>query len=266
MLPLSCVNCCHNPLQLGPTGTAFGYCTRHRVVLQSPELLTCGQLRRKDLYGASVEREQEAHSSRYVRSRPALLHAPKDRKKADLHYERSNGGMPSDRVVEEVLAYGTMPKIATMAALRQIPGTRAEIALTSLGRAYIANCAAKHGAWTSGLHLVWWTLGRLSTAPVIRATDLRTTFGQRIERLTSVAQWLVIGHRLTLVAEVARQSREENDPLADLETLPEEAAMHGDPDQPDETLRFLASKPVQKRIDVALSEARYHALGRAARS
>ena len=261
MLPISCTNCCHNPLQLGPTGTPFGYCTRHRVVLQSPELLTCGHLRRKDLYGERAEREAAVHHRLFVKSRPALLHGSRDREAAERHFERPNGELPEDPVVDEVLGWGTMQKIATIAALNRIGGVRAEIALTSLGRTYVHNCVRRgNGRWTSGLHVVWWTLNRLDVEPEIRATDLHTTFGQRIERLAAVARWQVIGQRLTLLADVAGYAKAEEDPLGALESLPEEAAMHGDPTQPERTLRFLRSARVRKRVDAALSRQRYHEL------
>ena len=61
MGPLSCVNCCHNPLQLGPVGTAFGYCTRHRAILNQPQLTTCGRLLRKDLLAESARRQSAIH-------------------------------------------------------------------------------------------------------------------------------------------------------------------------------------------------------------
>lgn len=262
MLPISCVNCCHNPLQFGPTGTSFGFCARHRVVLQSPELLTCGHLRRKDLYGDSADREASIHSRMFIKSRPVLLHSPKDRTAAERCFESANREVPDDRVVEEVLGWGRITKIATIAALNQIPGARAEIALSSLGRVFVENCVRRGGKskWKSGIHIVWWTLRRLDGEPAIQATDLRTTFGQRIERVTAIARWLVIGQRLALLADVARHAGAEEDPLGTLASLPDEAALHGDPDQPEKTLRFLRSPSMRSRVKEALSRKRYESI------
>jgi hypothetical protein len=172
MEPLSCVNCCHNPLQLGSIGTAFGHCTRHGVALVHPHATTCGQLLRKDLLIQSADRERRLHSKVYRTDRVSLVVAPE----VDATYltERPSEQVPTDAIVEEVQAYGAVDKkIATMAALRRISGPRAEVAMLSLSRAYVANCFRRDRKWKSSVHLLFWTLQRLHEEPVFAPTDLR---------------------------------------------------------------------------------------------
>jgi hypothetical protein len=70
MMLLSCVNCCHNPLQSDLLGTQYGYCTQHRRLLLVPEQLTCGRHLRKDLGLETAARERALHE---LRSTPAAV-------------------------------------------------------------------------------------------------------------------------------------------------------------------------------------------------
>ncbi|MGH7298658.1 MAG: hypothetical protein ACRELB_27200, partial [Polyangiaceae bacterium] len=65
MMLLSCVNCCHNPLQSDCLGTSVGYCTQHRRLLLVPSQLTCGRQFRKDLPAAEASRERDTHEKRF---------------------------------------------------------------------------------------------------------------------------------------------------------------------------------------------------------
>lgn len=223
MIPLSCVNCCHNPLQLGSVGTAFGFCTRHRLLLLQPHTTTCGQLLRKDLLAESAGREQTIHVKTYSPRRVAPLASPaKDAAEASL-VEAANGQLPHDQVVEEVQSFGRLDsKIATMAALHRIPGSRAEIAMLSLSRGYFRNCtqAPRRGPWTSGLHLLFWTLDRLDVEPTIDATDLRGPIAHSLERTIALARWAIVALRLALVADVGRRAVAQRDPVGELAMLP----------------------------------------------
>jgi hypothetical protein len=117
-----------------------------------------------------------------------------------------------DDVVREVLGFGLIPKIGTLAALRALPGVRAEIAWTSLGRAYFANCMRRDNKWTSGLHLAWWALERLTDDPDIDLQDLRGEVEQPLKEWTDLAKWFVVASRLLLLLDVSDAAR--NQPKA----------------------------------------------------
>ena len=60
--------------------------------------------------------------------------------------EQPNGQLPADPIIEEVQGYGQLDsKMASMAALHRIPGSRAEVAMLSLSRGYFGNCRAHGG-------------------------------------------------------------------------------------------------------------------------
>ncbi len=239
MVPLSCVNCCHNPLQLGPIGTQFGYCTRHGLVLVSPQLTTCGQLLRKDLLAQSAGREQTLHRRSFVCDHVSLLSSPGARAESVHLVEAPNGQIPADPVVEEVREYGELEsKIATMAALHRIPGVRAEVAMLSLSRAYFRTCTTRKGAWTSGIHLLNWTLGRLDAEQELVATDLRGPI-VTLEETVRLARWLLLTLRLAFVADVGEQARRVADPVGRFSVLVAEAIVSTQPDDPDRLCTYL---------------------------
>jgi hypothetical protein len=256
MEPLSCVNCCHNPLQVGPVGTAFGYCTLHRLVLTHPQVITCGQLLRKDLLSTSAGRERAAHGRRYARSHVALLAARSTDAQSVGCVERPNGQLPADPVVEEVLGYGRLgSKIATMAALHRVGGCRAEVAMLSLSRGYFRGCAERGGKWTAGVHLLRWTLDRLDSDPELAATDLRGPLGFSLAQTIAVARWTVIALRLALVTDVARRAERGGDEVGRLAGLAGEAARAAGPTEPDRLLVWLSRR--RRMWNAPLSPARY---------
>jgi hypothetical protein len=235
------VNCCHNPLQLGSIGTAFGYCTRHRVALVRPHATTCGQLLRKDLLIQSADRERKLHSKVYRVDRVSLVVDPKT--DATNLTERPSAHSPTDAVVEEVQAYGAVDKkIATMAALHRITGPRAEVAMLSLSRAYIANCFRRDRKWKSGVHLLFWTLQRLDEEPVFAPTDLREPLGYSLAQTNAIAKWTLIVFRLGLIADVAAYAGKSNDPVARLQKLAINASAVAPPDDPVKLLAWIGRK------------------------
>jgi hypothetical protein len=254
MEPLSCVNCCHNPLQLGLIGTAFGHCTRHRVVLIRPHLTTCGQLLRKDLLIESAERERVLHSGVYRENRVSLVMNP-DAPATKL-VERSNGQMPTDAVFEEVQAYGTVDqKIGTMAALHRIAGPRAEVAMLSLSRAYVANCFRRDRKWKSGVHLLHWTLQKLDEEPIFSPTDLRGPLAFSLAQTNAIAKWTLIMFRLGLVADVAAYASKSQDPVGRLRRFAISASAIAPPTDPEKLLMWLSAK--KSSWSRPLSQARY---------
>lgn len=262
MHPLSCVNCCHNPLQLGPIGPALGYCTRHRVLLPQSHLTTCGQLLRKDLLGASAEKQRDIHRKTFDDQFVAVLSAPKKRAAQHGMTEPPNGQVASDKVIEEVRAFGTIDsKIATMAALRRIDGVRAEIAMLSLSRAYVLNCYARGGRWTAGLHVAYWTLERLTVTPVFEVTELRGPFANRYETIVALSTWTLVTFRLALLSDVASRAHAERDrPMGTVQGLVMRA-IEAPPDKPHQLLKRLHQDRLKWRA--ALSPTRYQNLAQA---
>jgi hypothetical protein len=243
MVPLSCLNCCHNPLQLGPIGTAFGYCTRHRIVLTHPQATTCGQLLRKDLLAREAGVEQAKHAAQYSASKVVVLTAPKAGAIEQGLAERPNGQLPADPVIDEVRNFGSLDsKIATMAALHRIPGCRAEVAMLSLSRSYFRNCTAHGGKWTAGVHLLEWTLGRLEREPVLAATDLQGPISFSLERTIAVARWTVVAFRLSFIADVAARARKERDSVGRLAQFVDDVIGVAPPDEPQKLLAALARR------------------------
>jgi hypothetical protein len=222
MEPLSCLNCCHNPLQLGVVGTAFGYCTRHRLVLLQSHHTTCGQLLRKDLLAESALREAARHVETFTRENVWMVRAPSVAARERGLVEEPNGELASDAVYEDVRAYGKLEtKIASLAKLWRTPGVRAETALLSLGRAYFQNCIRRGGAWTAGLHLLWRTLERVAEEPELEATELRGPISVPLPKLVDLAKWSIIAQRLALISDVGGRATTED--VASLKSLADRA-------------------------------------------
>lgn len=257
MVPLSCVNCCHNPLQLGPLGTAFGYCTRHRVVLNQPHVTTCGQLLRKDLLAKSATAERVLHAKTYPPDRVVTVARPDMLAAKKGFAEKANGQqLPADPVVEEAQNYGQLDsKIGTMAALHRIPGARAEVAMLSLSRSYFRNCVSKKGSWTAGMHLLFWTLGRLDQEPAIAATDIRGPIAFSLARTIAVARWTLIAFRLAFIGDVGEAAEKEGDKAGKLALLPSNAVRAVPGINPDGLLAWLSTS--RPRWSSALSPHRY---------
>jgi len=210
----SCQNCWFNGLQYGPLGLPVGYCSRHLKVLNLAEETTCGLQLRKDL---SLKRALEVggiHRKHYpvheivtvVEKKPANGSASCD--PADLK------SLTSDPVGAIAFDYGTLgSKIESLAMLKNTAGARAEVALTSLSRAYVANCVSREGRWTSGIHLYWWTRSRLADEPQIAASDIRTVGGLQLSRQVALTAWSVVMLRLTLIDDIAEHAASQGDQL-----------------------------------------------------
>jgi len=210
MIPLSCVNCCHNPLQSDSLGTAFGFCTEHKRVLLAPSHLTCGRQLRKDLATRSARRESELHERRFTPQAPCRLSDGKIANGSQTtHQKADEARLASDPVGETVLEYGKLEKkIWSIAALRYVPGTRSELAMLSLGRAYTRRCVSRGGSWTSGVKLVWWSRRRLEEDPMIEATDLRGESPVPLARRVDLAKWSLIMMRLLFISDLGEYAGE----------------------------------------------------------
>lgn len=250
MLPLACSNCWYNPLQHGPLGLAVGFCVEHKRVLPTADDSTCGRLLRKDLPLDLARAQNGLHSKRFPRDRIVTLRVP-DRA---ARTEKPNGVLAADVVGDAVQNYGVYgTKIGTLAQLRTLPGARAEVAMLSLGRAYVARCVGRGGRWTSGLHLVWRTIQRLDQPPAIQIQDVRSEAEVALKRLFELVEWSVVMLRLDFVADVATYA--EGDPLSALRSLPERAALATDAGSSSQLLRWAHRQ--RRQISTALSHERY---------
>lgn len=224
MILLSCSNCCFNGLQSETVGLAAGYCVEHRVVLMDSDRTTCPRQLRKDLPLASAEREQSLHRRAYPKDLVQLVNKSASGVSNGLT-EPDASVLSQDSVGNIVVEYPIFePKIGSLAQLRQLPGIRAELALLSLARSYVRRCHEKKGAWTSGLHLLWWTANRIAQEPDVRTQDLRMVLpGIPLARQVELAKWSMVMQRFTLIADIGTHAPPP-DPVSRLATLAEEAA------------------------------------------
>ena len=65
MMLQSCQNCWFNGLQYGSVGLSYGYCARHKVVLNNADETTCGQHIRKDLGFERAQEVSRVHSKHF---------------------------------------------------------------------------------------------------------------------------------------------------------------------------------------------------------
>lgn len=203
MLPLSCVNCCYNALQYDTIGTSYGYCVEFRSVLRSPESLTCGRLLRKDLLLDSAKVEAEIHCTKFS-SEDVVFLRPNGLTPRKLHYVSNDvAALATNPVSATVSEWGQLPtKFASLVALRQLPGPRAELARLSLSRSYVNRCMSRGGRWTSGIHLYGWTRKTLLDEPEITADDIRTELAIALERQISIAKWAILMLRLVFLSDL----------------------------------------------------------------
>lgn len=257
MYPLSCANCCHNPLQLGPVGYPVGYCTRQQCTLLAPASTTCGDLQRCDLQRERAEVERETHARTFTSDHVADLAT---RRPSALTSSHLHPALQRDVLIREVRDYGLVSEMSTLATLRRMSGVRAEIALTNLGRAHFALGMRRQGTWTSGLHLAWWMLERLADEPTIELHDLRDESALTLDERFDLATWYVVAARLLLLLDVstASQARARTDGLHRISQLVVDCFERVPAGSGRKLTRFLASR--RGSFAAALPETRYRAL------
>lgn len=261
MIPLSCTNCCYNALQYDTIGTSFGFCTEHKKVLHAPSELTCGRLLRKDLLIPSARQQKELHREHYTPSAVCSIRTQKvvGRELASNN-QRDLKTMRDDIVASVVADYGRLEtKIVSLAQLKMLPGSRAELALLSLGRGYVGRCVERGGRWTSGLHLLWWTGAKLGEEPQVELKDLRVELPLPIARQVELAKWSIIMLRLTFVSDVGHHASTTRDRVSRLSRLAEDAALEVDTLSPAKLLRWI-NREGRKRFYSALPERTYERL------
>jgi hypothetical protein len=203
MLPLSCVNCCYNALQYDTIGTSYGYCVEFKSVLRSPESLTCGRQLRKDLMLDSARTQSEIHRQKFSSADVVFLR-PNGHSPRQQHYAHTAvSALATNPVAASVVEWGQLPtKFASLVALRQLPGARAEVARLSLSRSYVNRCVSRGGRWTSGIHLYSWTRNTLLSEPEVTADDIRTELAIALERQISIAKWSLLMLRLVFLSDL----------------------------------------------------------------
>lgn len=260
MILLSCVNCCHNPLQTDSLGTAVGYCTQHRKVLLTPTQLTCGRHFRKDLPAVDAVKEQQIHARTFPSDAIVRLTAKgtvnggyTSTAQADVNQ------LAADPVGDVVLDYGSLPsKIASLAQLHVLQGVRPELAMLSLGRVYVNRCVGRGGAWTSGVHLLWWTRRRLGVEPQVGLGDLRVEAPIGLTRQIDLAKWTLVMMRLIFISDVASYAPK-SDRVSRLVSLAERAAEETGALSPHNLLRWI-DRTGDGLVAKALPESRYDAI------
>ncbi|MCI5158263.1 MAG: hypothetical protein D3906_07430, partial [Candidatus Electrothrix sp. AUS1_2] len=100
-----------------------------------------------------------------------------------------------------------------------------ELALLSLGRGYINNCISNNGKWTSGVHLYWWTRKRLADLPEVEPRDLRSVGVIQLSRQTDLTAWSLVMLRLTFIEDITVYAAAQGDPLGQVGSLTEQAAL-----------------------------------------
>lgn len=225
---ISCSNCWYNPLQSGALGSSFGYCVEHRFVLRRPDETTCSLLVRKDLLLDSAQKEHVYHEEVYGPGRGLKIVKSCHSADSDVYRCDSSEIVNGDDVVRLVAEYGELDtKIESLAQLRFMTEPRAEVAMLSLARGYTHRCVSRGGAWTSGLHLLWWTRQRLEKNPKLHVPlqDLRYQLPVPIERQIELVQWSLAMLRLSFVSDIGSYGQESGDDVGALASFPEDAAI-----------------------------------------
>jgi len=259
MMLLSCLNCCHNPLQTDSLGAPAGYCTEHKKILLQPSQLTCGLHFRKDLAATRAIELRDTHERHF--SPGIIVHVAGDTGQANGGYTSTSAGdlrrLEQDDVARAVVDYGRLEsKIGSIAQLRNVPGVRSEVAMVALGRAYVNRCVARGGKWTSGVHLLWWTRQQILREPRIDWDDLRVESAVPLDRQVALAQWFVVMMRIIFISDVGYYAKRDDRKVARLASFAEQAAEQSPELSPKRLLSWLKRDGV-KRLDEALSVKRY---------
>ncbi len=253
----SCQNCWFNGLQYGALGLAVGYCSRHKRILNIADGTTCGFHLRKDL---SVNRAQEVsvvHQKYYTNECVTRLADTgcyasdvSDSDKDKIHLRK-------DSVADAVVDYGELGStIESLSQLRALSGARAELAMLSLGRAYVANCISRNGKWTSGLHMYWWSRSRLTDIPEIKVEDLRSVGATNLARQSDLTAWSLVMLRITFIEDITTYAGQQDDPLGKVESLTEQAALSMDTFNLRNLKKWLNNE-AGPQLDARLPHARY---------
>ena len=258
----SCANCWHNGLQNGSVGLAIGYCAEHRVVLRLPEETTCARHTRKDLLFKSASAFRAIHEGHYTIYDGVQKLSDASRATTKDYIDTDTKFLRQDRVGEATADYGDYStKIESLAQLKTLGTFRAEIAMLSLGRAYVDRCVRRNGAWTSGIHILWWTRRKIiENAPLdIHPSDLRYPTSSSLERQVELAKWSLLLFRLTYISDIGVHASKTDRDVGKLENIAEQAAEETEKPSLRKLEAWIKSVGV-RLIDEALPESKYRAI------
>lgn len=261
MVQLSCSNCWFNGLQYGPVGLQVGYCTELQKVLPRADETTCGRQRRKDLLWPSASKARVQHRKTYPGNQVVSLSRARGEEPDEDASAEDLEILQSDSVGNDVTEYGELQsKIESLARLSRLPGVRAEIAMLSLARGYVARCVDLDGSWTSGLHLLWWTRRRLADIPDIELGDLRLAPATSLQRQVELVRWSLGMLRLTFLSDIGHHAAANGGhDVRHLADLPEEAALAAGTN-PERLFRWI-HRTGNKAFDKLLPRDEYRRLG-----
>lgn len=253
----SCQNCWFNGLQYGALGLAVGYCSRHRKILNFADGTTCGLHLRKDLTVHRAREVSEVHKKHYTSECVTRIDDGGCHEQDVSDSERDKVHLRKDSVADIVMDYGELGStVESLAQLKTISGARAELAMLSLGRAYIADCISRNGKWSCGLHLYWWSRSRITAIPEIRVEDLRSVGATNLARQSDLTAWSVVMLRLTFIDDIVTYAGQQDDALGNVQCLTEQAASAIDTFNLRTLEKWLKSEAVPQ-LDARLSHDRY---------
>lgn len=225
MIPLSCSNCWHNPLQYDSVGLTVGFCTLHKRVLFDADQLTCGHQKRKDLPLASAMEARKHHEKQFSPDEIVFIVSKKKANGSASAAQTDVDELNKDEVGQVVSEWSAGAKIESLSQLKAMKGARADLAWTSLSRAYVSWCQKqKRGHWTSGIHLLRWALQRLDEEPAVQVADLRTSAHVSLARQVELAQWSLVMLRLCFISDMGAYVKPFADPVGKLDGFVETAA------------------------------------------
>lgn len=239
---------------------AVGYCSRHKKILNASDRTTCGLHLRKDLTVTRAQEVAEIHKKYYTSEYVARIVDAACHATDVSDSDKDKDHLRKDSVADAVVDYGELGStIESLAQLKAIDGARAELAMLTLGRAYVANCISRNGKWTSGLHLYWWSTRRLTVIPEIKVEDLRSVGATSLARQSDLTSWSLVMLRLTLIEDITHYAGRQNDPLGKVYSLTEQAALALDSFSLRALKKWLKTE-AEPQLDANLSRDRYAAL------
>lgn len=258
----SCQNCWFNGLQYGALGLAVGYCSVHKKILNVANGTTCSFHLRKDLSISRAREVSEVHQKHYANSCIIRIVDAGCYESDVSDSDKDKDHLRKDSVADAVIDYGELGStIESLAQLKAISGARAELAMLSLGRAYVANCISRNGKWTSGLHMYWWSRSRLADIPEIKVEDLRSVGATNLSRQSDLTSWSLVMLRLTFIEDITTYAGQQDDPLGKVHSLTEQAALAINTFNL-RTLKKWLKTEAAPQLDAKLSQARYAKLAK----
>jgi hypothetical protein len=217
---------------------------------------------RKDLGLARADQVASVHSQVYENDKIVRI-TSKEEVRTDLSAsERDIDALREDHVGEVVIDYGRLNStIESLAQLRALRTTRSDLAMTSLGRAYVSNCVRSGGRWTSGIHLYWWTKKKISEIPELSVQDIRYSGSIQLSRQIELTSWSLMMFRLSFLDDIIEYAAREDDDLRLEAGVSCRAAMAVQDFSVKKLSKWL-KKELVPALDARLDPERYYSLAR----